>query len=77
MIARHVVASRAYEEESRSNPDFEQFMWLEGDRINYEPCFKYRLSRLRYRLISPFLPAAYTMWENRSPYRLQQKTTDI
>ena len=40
-------------------------------------CFKYRQSRPRYRPISPFLPAADTIWENRSPYRLQRKTTDI
>ena len=35
-----------------------------------------RVCRYIY-LISPFLPAADTIWENRSPYRLQQKTTDI
>ena len=42
-----------------------------------ETCFKSRLIRPRYRPISPFLPAADTIWENRSPYRLQQKTADI
>ena len=41
------------------------------------PCFKYRPSRPRYRPISPFLSAADTIWRNCSPYRLQQKTTDI
>ena len=30
-------------------------------------CFKYRPSQTRYRHISRFLPAADTIWENRSP----------
>ena len=34
------------------------------------PCFKYRPSQPRYRPISPFLSAADTIWENRSPYHL-------
>jgi len=33
--------------------------------------------RPRYRPISLFLSAADTIWGNRSPYRLQQKTADI
>ena len=43
----------------------------------YIPCFKYRPSQPRYRPISPFLPAADTIWENRSPYRLQQNKRPI
>ena len=42
--------------------------------ITMNPCFKYRP---RYRPISPFLPVTDTIWENRLPYRLQQKTADI
>ena len=53
------------------------------DIINYQtcqhwlPCFKYRPSRPRYRPIPPFLLVADTVWENRSPYLLQQKMADI
>ena len=42
-----------------------------------DPSFKYRPIRPRYRPISPFFPAADTIWGNRSPYHLQQKTADI
>jgi len=41
--------------------------------IGAVPCFKYQPSRPRYHPISPFLPTADSTWENRSPYRLQQK----
>jgi len=40
-------------------------------QICWQPCFKYRPSRPRYRPISLFLPAADTIWENRLTYRLQ------
>jgi len=45
--------------------------------VSIVPCFKYWPSQPRYRPISLFLPAADTIWEYRSPYRLQQKTADI
>ena len=40
------------------------------EHVIYYPCFKYRP---RYWPISPFLPAADTIWRNRSLYRLQKK----
>ena len=47
------------------------------EKLTQKPCFKYRPSRPRYPPISPFLPDADTIWENRSPYHLQKKTADI
>ena len=43
----------------------------------HRPCFKYRPCRPRYQPRYLFLPAADTIWKNRSPYHLQQKTADI
>ena len=52
-------------------------LWIVFLCPHRDPCFKYRPSRLRYRPISSFLPAADTIWRNRSSCRLQQKMTDI
>ena len=51
-----------------------RYLFLHKETNWHTPCFKYRPSWSRYRLISPFLPGADTMWENRLPYRLLQKT---
>ena len=48
------------------------FLTSSSNKLKY-PCFKYWPCQSRNRLISPFLPTADTIWENRLPYRLQQK----